>query len=330
MKRNLIPIVLSNLIVMIVLMVTIYIHVGIVTNLEQKYSMSRDHKVFEKGETQVSFFDVFDPEVDQNVLVLSEYNNENYLGVYDPMMIYAGQNSYQIKGMTRYFNTSDYMNQTNTGIFLSSYDNFNQCKLWGEKLMDIVLYCAENSDTFGENITHLLNLSSLEALGDTVYIDYDDLETVKPLIEKMKSLGYQEILARDYGFVEIFLKVELGLLLIYILILSGMYILYFMMLYWHFLNERKRIYLHYLHGGSHLPILLSYVKPYLKGNAYGLVLIYVLKEILNLIEFVRFSNGSFLMLLILHNLITVLLLMVSFSKVYNKITMSYEEIDYVY
>lgn len=330
MKRNLIPIVLSNLIAMIVLMVTIYIHVGTVTNLEQKYSMSRDHKVLEKGETQVSFFDVFDPQVDQNILVISEYNNENYLGVYDPQMIYAGRNSYQMKGMTRYFNTSDYMNQTNAGIFLSSYDNFNQCKVSGEKLMDIVLYCAENSGTFGEDITHLLNVTSLEALGDAVYIDYDDPETVKPLIEKMKSLGYQEIFTRDYGFVEIFLKVEPGLLLIYILILGGMYVMYFMMLYWHFLNERKRIYLHYLHGGSHIPILLSYVKPYLKGNAYGLVLIYVLKETLDSIEFVRFSNVSFVLLLILHNLITVLLLMVSFSKVYNKITTVYEEIDYVY
>lgn len=330
MKRNLIPILLSNLIAMIVLMVTIYIHVGTVTNLEQKYSMSKVHKVLEKGETQVSFFDVFDPQVDQNILVISEYNNENYLGIYDPQMIYAGRNSYQMKGMTRYFNTSDYMNQTNAGIFLSSYDNFNQCKVWGEKLMDIVLYCAENSGTFGEDITHLLNVTSLEALGDTVYIDYDDPETVKPLIEKMKSLGYQEISARDYGFVEIFLKVDPELLLIYILILCGMYVMYFMMLYWHFLNERKRIYLHYLHGGSHLPILLSYVKPYLKGSAYGLVFIYVLKETLDSIEFVRFSNVSFVLLLILHNLITVLLLMVSFSKVYNKITTSYEEIDYVY
>lgn len=330
MKRNFIPIVLSNLIAMIVLMVTIYIHVGTVTNLEQKYAMTSNHKVFERGETQVSFFDVFDPKVDQNILVISEYEGEDFLGIYDPMLIYSVRNSYQIKGITRYFNTSDYINRTKAGIYLTGFDNFNQCNVWGGKLMDIVLYCAENDGLFGEDITHLLNLTSLETLGNTVYIDYDELEIVKPVLEKLNSLGYEDRLERDYGFVEVFLKVAPGTLLNYILILCGMYALYFMMLYWHFLNERKRIYLHYLHGGSHLPILLSYVKTHLKGSAYGLVIVYVLKETLDLIEFVRFSNVSFLMLWVLHNLITVLLLMVSFSKVYNKITMSYEEIDHVY
>lgn len=330
MKRNSISIILSILICAIVLMLTTYIHVAIVTDLEQNYYMTSNHKVFRKGNKHVSFFDVIDLEVDSNVVVISEYDEKDYVGIYDPMMVLAGENTYQLAGRTRYFNQSDYKNKFKSGILLSNIEHQNQCQTLGKSKMDVVLYCAENIDMYKEKTTHLLNLSALDDLGDTVYIDFDDPKTAESFLKKIESFGYQDISVKNYRFIDVFSKLEVAQIILYMSVLLAVYLLLYMMLFWSFLNDRKYIYLHFLHGGNQKTIFLRYLQPFLLGNTIGLIFIYFIKEMLVLIHFVKYSNVSFMMLVLAHVLISMILLFISFSIIYKKVTKSYEELNYVH
>ncbi len=261
MKKNMIPIVLSVLICSLIIMLTTYVHVATMTKLEENYYMSRNHKVFRKGDISISFFDVFDIDKNSNILVISEYFDKDYIGIYDPMMVLARENSYQLIGNTRYFNIEDYKTRTNAGVFLSDIERQEQCQALGKQRLDVVLYCAENTGRFKEGIYYLVNLSFFDDLGDTIYIDFDEPKSVEPIIERIRGFGYQEISSENYKFFKVLKEADFGQIIIFITIAMALYGLFYMMTYWHFLNDRKHIYLHFLHGGSEYTIFLRYFKP---------------------------------------------------------------------
>ena len=72
----------------------------------------------------VIFEDVINIDLDTQLTIISEFDNANYMGIYDPAYAYVHQNSIIAPGTTRYFSINDYQNKVKSGIYVKDVDFF--------------------------------------------------------------------------------------------------------------------------------------------------------------------------------------------------------------
>ena len=138
-------------------------------------------------EQRVIFEDIIDVDKDTGVLVISRDEDSEVIGVYDPEMVRAFENTYSGAGFTRYFSYDDYVNKTKAGILVSNacdweYTSENQraIMLWILTALSIMT-----------GVKEVVNLASLETLGDYVYLDYGDRQVADRIIKRLQDSGYR-------------------------------------------------------------------------------------------------------------------------------------------
>lgn len=65
-----------------------------------------------------AFQDIIDVKNDRDILILSHHEGSEVVGVFDPNMVMAFENTYDLLGFTRYFSHQDYINRTKTGMVI--------------------------------------------------------------------------------------------------------------------------------------------------------------------------------------------------------------------
>ena len=111
-SQNMIYVILSGLILFCTFFSVNYtIKSQIYNDLE--YGMSIEHvKLIKSSDIMVHFDNIINLQHDTNIVIISEFNNKSYTGIYDPIFFYANENSVKSLGVTRYFSIKDYVNKT--------------------------------------------------------------------------------------------------------------------------------------------------------------------------------------------------------------------------
>lgn len=287
-KNNYNLVVISTSILIIFIMVLSYVQL-MVKRSETKFSLSNNYTQVEKvTDDKTSFFQIEEILKSKDILLLSEFKDKSYLGIYDPALLYPPHNFYNILGTYRYFSEEDYINGTKTAIIIddliTSSDHFDS-KLCKEKInerIDEVIYCSDSNNllsNYGEYI-EIINLASLEHLGDILYLDYRNVEGQKESQAIINDLS-------DYGYLAVSTKLKLGNIIskipltsfsLTIIMLSLiLYVLYFVMAYWFFYNNKNSIKIYHNHGGTNFSIANKFRVDKIK--IYPLVVLFCLSFI---------------------------------------------------
>lgn len=158
------------------------------------YGLSFNYVKLSKTST-IKTMDVIDITTNDNVSIISEYNDCDYIAIYDPLFkFYDSLMLVTSIGNVRYFSHSDYANSAKVGIKvcdiglpggISIIDSINT------PLVDECISLINSLSLFYKsNINFILNQTSLEHLADTVYIDGNDTVSLENFSKKLTSLGY--------------------------------------------------------------------------------------------------------------------------------------------
>ena len=277
-------------------------------------------------EQRVIFEDIIDVDKDTGVLVISRDEDSEVIGVYDPEMVRAFENTYSGAGFTRYFSYDDYVNKTKAGILVS-----NACdwEYTSENISEL-LYCTDINSSFNYDgrTKEVVNLASLETLGDYVYLDYGDRQVADRIIKRLQdsgyrrqTLGYIGLLKTLFGSKEFADGVMTGGLVIYAF--------FGVASFWQFYNDRKKISLHFLHGGTLKKMTGKIMSPFVGLSVLGTIPVLLFSFWQRKTLYMTINNTSLLMFLATHVLITSLMYFLAFYSVFTMIRKSERGDSYV-
>lgn len=253
----------STLIFIVFIMLLSYIQL-MNRRFETKFFMSHNHvKLNKTTDFDLNLLDISGILETKNVVIISEYNDQRYLGIYDPSVFYPPHNLYYKLGDYRYFSDLDYMNKNKSGIIIDdnlfineSYDK-KMCENRLSQKVDDIIYCSDSNNllsNYGE-YTEIINLTSLEDAGDTVYLDYripEGKSEVKKIISALEENGY-DLVSKDLRLLDIFKGIPLSLRSFYFLIVIlsiSLYLFYAVIVFWFFESNKKSIRVLYNHGAT--------------------------------------------------------------------------------
>lgn len=173
------------------------------------YGMSINFlKLVRPSDVNVMFEEAIDVDLDTNLTIISEFNDTNYMGIYDPAYFYVQQNSIIAPGTTRYFSTNDYKNKVRSAIFVKDVDFFSGLDMLDAQksplVDDFIFHINSLSVLYDEGNDYIINLASLPHMGDVIYIDSKDIQEVNLIANRLVSYGYK--VASDYNYIELFLQ----------------------------------------------------------------------------------------------------------------------------
>lgn len=277
--RQLLINLLSILIALSAIMMLSYVQASVINRAPNAFpfNMGLNYVIMKREPGQrVSFDDIVDVDEDTGVLIISRDENSETIGVYDPNMTKAFENTIpgRLMGMTRYFSYDDYVNKTKAGILVTyaprqEYTSDNISEL---------LYCTDlrSSFNYDRQVKEVVNLASLDTLGEYVYLDYGDEEVANRIIKRLRDSGYRRQTPEYVGLLKSLFSAK-GF---YDGIMTGgllIYVFFGLAAFWHFYNDRKTISIHFLHGGT------------LKKMAGNLGVKFILLNLLGMIPVLLFS-----------------------------------------
>lgn len=277
----------SSLLIGLIMMFS-YIQIKTSNSDPIPFGMSRKHIEFQQRTGgPVSFQNLVDPLLDTEVFLVSYNDGDSYIGVYDPALVNAYENAFHGFGMTRYFDQSDYISGSKSGIIVQ--DKLSLSSFSEEMAMilqqvsdqvDEILYMVDSQSSFNFNgqIKEVVNLASLPALGNWVYLDhtdYEDQTTVHRISERLIQSGYQIVEKQPVGLFQALLRSQETIFGAIMMSGAVFYVLFAGICFWHFFDFEKEQRVHFLHGGT-LPSMFAVIgKPFLFTNALGLLPAYL-------------------------------------------------------
>lgn len=317
-NRQLLIVLISILIALSALMILTYIQGTAIFKEVYPFSMGRNYVVMKGNPEQpVSFEDIIDINEDTGILVISRNENAETVGVYDPNMVMAFENTQWIIGYTRYFSYDDYLNKTKSGIIISDIPD-REFKYYTSEKISEAIYCTGSNSRFNYDghTKEVVNLASLDALGDYVYLDYGDELVANRIIGRLADSGYNRLSIEYVGLLKsLFSSKESydGLMTAGLLI----YAFFGLVAFWHFYNDRKRVFIHFLHGGSLKKMASKLVGQFVILSLVGLIPVLIFSFFQRRTGYFMMTNFSLLMFLITHVLLTSLMFTLAFTFVFS-------------
>lgn len=245
------------------------------------YNFSYNYVKFEStNQLRVEFSEVVDVEQDDKITLLSEYTGKNYMGLYDPSFYFYNQKMIECVGSARYFSYQDYKNKTKTAIYVKDSDIFVGFSAMQSIRTPLIDKCIFNintlSDLYKDNIDYIINQTSLDFLGDVVYIDSSDKKVIENVGKKLENKGYTKIEPEEEHLTVTLLQGCLsnfrGSVVLIPALLS--YILFLFSCIMYFVNNRRILSIHMLCGGTRRKVLCSIGKEFFVLNAcFGIVML---------------------------------------------------------
>lgn len=273
---------------------------------------------------------------EEDITIISAYDEEATIGIYDPNMNYAMGNTVIFFGQTRYFSSSDYLNATKSGIIVSdnlAYD-MEHCKLSNNDHIEDVMYCTDSESMLSNDgkTRQIVNLFSFDNLGESVYLDYyseSGKGVVSQIVSDLKQNGYHVDSSDIPNVIEALIQPNKGLISV---IMTGsfvFYILYYIVSYWYFFNMRREVLIHYLHGGQFKSMAHRFVKPLFYISILQLTVAYLFANYQRSFGYLIMSNGSLLIISIFHIVLTLSIHVIAYQRVYTSIKNKRGDTDYV-
>jgi hypothetical protein len=296
-----------------------------------KLTAQQSYSVFGMSENSVTmksyskpkaaFDDIIDVDKDNDVLVISRDTDSAIIGVYDPSMVMAFQNTYVLMGYTRYFSHQDYVNKAKSGIVISDSltHDINAWKSHTSEEIEDVMYATDTQSRFNdfENTSKVVNMASLDILGEYIYLDYGDKEAANRIIDRLIDLGYyrfdEEYIGLMATILGSFQSGPFGIIMV-----SGLmiYLSFGIVAYWHFYNRSKEITIHFLHGGTLIRAAKNTIKEFVTLSFIGAIPIFIFSVLQRRTGYLIMSNVSVMLFIITHIIFTIFMYILAFSVVY--------------
>ncbi len=195
-RQNILCSIVSGLILMSVIMSLGYTLSRRYNKMSTPYGLSNNYMKFTREfPVEVDFNKIFNVDVDQNITVVSEYEGLNYITLYDPRYFFYNQKMVTAIGGTRYFSDSDYKQRTKTGILVSDknlFEGFSDTSNIRSSMIDECIFHINSYSTlYKPDIEYIINMTSVQYLGDKIYVDYDNYQDYKKIEEKLTKYGYK-------------------------------------------------------------------------------------------------------------------------------------------
>ena len=278
---------------------------------------------------RVSFEDIIDIDKDTGVLVISRGINSETIGVYDPDMTMAFENAFTGRGITRYFSHDDYTNKTKSGIIVSSTPE-NITPEYTSANISEVMYSTDINSSFNYDgyTKEVVNLASLETLGEYVYLDYGDKQSANRIIGLLRDSGYSRQSGDYIGLLESLFSFKgwIGSTMTDGLLI---YVFFGVASFWHFYNDRKKITIHFLHGGTLKRMTSNLMGQFVILSLLGMIPVLIFSSLQRGTGYLVMTKSSLLMFLITHILITSLMYLLTFYSVFTMIRNSKRGDNYV-
>lgn len=237
--------------------------------IETPFHLSVNYMKFVKeSPSEVKVQDVIDAERDSNVTVLSEYTGEEYAALYDPRMYFYEDMVVYAVGATRYFSNKDYAEKRKVGILLKDVDWYTGFYEKDQVQTPLIEECifhinSENSRLYRESIHYIVNQTSLENMGDVVYVDSDDKADRNAVRKRLLSAGYTEAETIRKDSRSFIAEPHSAVMLFASLMLYPVFLFACVMCFWNF---RRLLKIHKLNGGTNGRIFWELAPPFLCVN----------------------------------------------------------------
>lgn len=278
-KNNKLILILTTFVCIVSLILLGYIQGRSSASLHRDFSMYPINSVHLRiGTNPVLFSDVINLDEDTEVLIISKYDNQSYAGIYDPMMREAFQSQLVLAGRTRYFSKADYQDKTLSGILIDDNLAYNigWCKSTKTERIDDPISCIESMSRLSNNntINEVVNLASLDHMGDDVYIESENTKALENLQDRFLKLGYDLVETERVGFVQslFFSLTDLSAETFMAVAVLALYCLYGYTIYLYIYGQRKELTIHLIHGATFKSILGSFLRYFSFSYCCGVVL----------------------------------------------------------
>lgn len=219
-----------------------------------------------------------------DIVVIAEYSDENFIGVYDPILFTKRLFYRDFPKYTRHFTKEDFLNN-NPVAFYIDYSEDQSCGSLGEvtnrEYISRYIGCVSKYgiDKYPPNISEIINLSAIKELPSKLTVKYNDDSTI--LTEEINELGYT---IKPYSRTSLLEDTEdytfLNKSLFYI---NGvLHILLFFVGYFYFYYQRKTLALHISLGGGKFKLFYNNLKVYFMTIPIQIILIMGLFSIYDL------------------------------------------------
>ena len=243
---------------------------------DMPYGLSENYAMFvRKNPCKKQLGDIIDLEKDNKVTLISEYTGENYISLYDPRYYFYGENSVESIGERRYFSSEDYLEHTKTGVAVVWSDD----QLFGADMQQMTQpgICEEciflinsSSKLYKSGIEYIVNMTSLEKMGETVYVDSDDLKELQKIESRFISEGYKKTERKQGEWKGIVDIMPQSLYEIVVLMANTvLYPIYAFACGMMFFYNGRTLKIHKLCGGTNWNIFRTLSGRYLKINIIG-------------------------------------------------------------
>ncbi len=323
---------LSSLISLLVLLVFMVSFNYVVSRNEasrtQIFSLSPKAMVFKNNDEFISAepSDIINIENDLNVTVITTDTEWDHAGIYDPRLFYATDNQIVMPGISRYFSNRDYVSRKNVSVLVKHHymaDVSERVGCMTQKNASGIpyLFCVDTySKLYDSSIDEFINLISLPALGDTVYLDADSSSDLSDIARSLTDSGYTLVKQTQpnalNAFVNSFNQVGYHELLI-IGSSSLLYVIFLFVCYHYFLGHIKLLSVHKFSGGNFRTMVKTFVLPLIVSNTiillFSFLFYYFVQSNPN---YIYFSLQYFLTLLTIHWIVATCFFFIGFSMNY--------------
>lgn len=246
-KNQLLLLSLNILISVAVIMAFGYVKSWGVFNKGLPYNLSQNYIELIPGDINLEYRDI----QDLKITLISEYDDQNYLGLLDTNFYFSYEMKYKIMGMTRYFNEHDYINKTESAILISDY-NAGECSLGMERdnTSKDYLFCINSqSSLYKDNIKEIINYTYIDKVPERIFIDSDNLTDLDIAFKKLADLGYVKVESKSITLITSVLYGGRHSNL-FLVCVFALYFIFGIVCYYQFLFNKKTIALHSVLGGG--------------------------------------------------------------------------------
>lgn len=307
-KQSIICAIISGLI-----FVTIIISVGYSVGTgkfasDTPYGLSVKYiKLIKTNNAKVKYSDIIDLNEDKKITIVSEYKNQNYLGFYDPQLYFYDQKMINAVGVTRYFSESDYINEAKTGVLVTNTDLFLGFSSIPSVSTPLIEECIFNINTlsslYKKDIKYIINLTSLDSMGDVIYMDSESINELQSVKEKLLDKGYEIEQREELSLVESIILAcarNFRALVLFIPAIA-LYPIFLFSCTMYFINNRRILKIHKLHGGNIKAIFWNCGKEFMCLNIIlTLIVSFVAYHYLNKLQFIYFTIDNWVEIYMLH------------------------------
>lgn len=295
------------------------------------FDLSHNYEVYEKVSMENIDLKEFLNDQTSNYVMILENHNKDKIGIYDPMMnYYLKSNKVSSPNFIRYFSKEDYVNGKNVGICVNGCSLFDFASLssLGEELNLEIINCFENSPLNVNHISVVHNLFSMEEkIGDHVYIDSENKQTLNQLDKTLQKAGYQKLNKPTRQSMQLLQAIKFGLDSKHssYLIFSNMILLILSALtsYVYIEKMKRRIKLNFFYGCTVLVFFKMFVIPYILFTILSSIVITRLLDLF-ISDLLYLSLAENIVILIAYCLYLVVVYFVNFLRVYKDMEKGYQ------